>query len=126
MDLQQTPVSSRVLKENPFGHLPDAPSRNRSRIDEAMTQRVYDNLEILSVPPIHATCDIHGRRLDVENPLFNAALNRMRQGDALRKLRRQQEEGGGSEQTDMKGPITPILSLGRGLPERRRSTARSA
>lgn len=120
MTLPQTPESSKTSSENPFSHLPNAPQRMRSKLD---SQHITENLELLCVPStMNSNYEAQGRRLVVKSHLFDAALNRMRQGEALQKLRLQQEEA----DAGTKGRNATTLSLGRRLPERRMSNARSA
>jgi hypothetical protein len=129
---QETPVVKRTLKSNPFEFLPVAPKPN-SRVDRKKRQRIMDNLQILCAPSFTSTeREKRIYRIDsTRTPKLDFALERMRQGDALRRLRKLREEeqtcsGESPAQKSESSGRTSILDFGRRIPERRRSFARSA
>jgi hypothetical protein len=135
---QETPVVKKTLKSNPFEFLPVAPKHN-SRVDKEKRQRIMDNLEILCAPSFTSTeyessteCERRTYQIDSPRTLkFNFALERMRQGDALRRLRKLQEEEqacSGESPAEKSGSSLrqSILDFGRRIPERKRSFARTA
>jgi hypothetical protein len=91
MMCQGTPAANRSI-QNPFNFMPETPSVE-SRVNHEATQSVLDNLDALYAPSIKSA-EYGGMKIQMksENHTFNVALQRMRQGDALRRLRKQQEE----------------------------------
>jgi hypothetical protein len=146
----QTPAPLWNLNANPFNDEPRTP-RASSRVALEITKRVSDNIDTLSAPSFsepqqkrYKLNSSYNSQSPLSSPLFNAALQRMRQGDALRKLKEQRyadaDNRKGEEAmkhlravttaaspAEKSSPTSTQVKLGRQLPERRRSEpARSA
>jgi hypothetical protein len=92
-----------------------------------------DNLETLCAPSFTSTeCEIRTYRIDsTRTPKLDFALERIRKGDALRRLRKLQEEeqtcsGESPAEKSESAVRISILDFGRRIPERRRSFAKTA
>eukprot|EP00980_Cylindrotheca_fusiformis_P006324 scaffold1356_cov123-Cylindrotheca_fusiformis.AAC.5 len=130
---QETPVNERLSRSSQREDLALAPYHNSLLVNSEKRQHIMNNLELLSVPSVNAT--YNGRRTysidGPRNPKMELALQRMRQGGAVSRLRKlQSEEPASIEENSMEKSSSQIrssiLNLGRRIPERKRSFARSA
>lgn len=118
---QESPTVTKTIT-NPFESMPATPLMG-SRVNNETSRRVMDNLEILCVPSVMSSADGRTSKIQMRsaNPrMMNAALQRMRQGDALERLRKLQEEPHAT-----KSPSNAVFGL-RQPPHRSESIARSA
>jgi hypothetical protein len=140
----ETPSPSWNLSSNPYDCGPETPQRC-SRVGPELNKRVLDSLETLEAPCLGAGPEVmkynYKPSYNPRTPLFNVALQRMRQGGALQKLREQRDADNAKKEEAMKrlralsgtdpaakGPSSPRVNLGgRQAPLRRTSgLARSA
>lgn len=122
---------------NPFDYEPCTP-RN-SRVVTDLSRRILGNIDNLRAPCLSVPAVLRKEIPTKSSPKFDAALNRMRSGTTLERLKQQrdmetarQEEAMNrlrviSVQPSDKGISNPTVNLGRQAPERRSSgMARSA
>lgn len=124
--------------QNPFDYEPQPP-RMHSRVGLDITRRVMNNLDTLSTPTFDQWSNRPGSHLkthyDSQSPLFHMALQRMRNGSGLQRLKEQRdaENARGDAALERltspedKGLPVSHVNLGRQAADRRRSSlARSA
>ena len=135
-----------------FDLSPPPPPRGGNRVAYEITRLVLENLDSLSAPSFESgnspAFDYNfSSSYNPQTPMFNSALLRMRQGDALQRLRGEREAAFAKELEEKKrtelaaerlrsmslqdavkdGPSSPRVTLGRSPPARCSSgMARSA
>eukprot|EP00526_Cylindrotheca_closterium_P020349 CAMPEP_0113604904 /NCGR_PEP_ID=MMETSP0017_2-20120614/2040_1 /TAXON_ID=2856 /ORGANISM="Cylindrotheca closterium" /LENGTH=133 /DNA_ID=CAMNT_0000513353 /DNA_START=25 /DNA_END=426 /DNA_ORIENTATION=- /assembly_acc=CAM_ASM_000147 len=131
---RQTPTVRTAI--NPFLMMPSTPKREQI-IDSSKRKRMFGDLDRLCAPSLTSNGTVGPKRRILINgartPQFEAGLERMRRGDALKRLRKLQEESEKvseesqavkGEESTLSGSI-PNLA-GRRLPKRNSSFASSA
>lgn len=125
---RQTPSVQKAI--NPFLMMPATPRREQV-IDSSTRKRMFGDLERLQAPDLSSALQSSNHRtirIDAaRTPMLEAGLERMRRGDALKRLRKLQEESQkvvvATQKTDQS--ISPIPHLRR-LPKRNSSFSHAA
>ena len=134
--------------DNPFDYMPGKPAFH-NRVNAETTKRLLSNLESLAVPSFEASPMKRRKPLTLRleasssTPQFQAALQRMREGSALRRLQLERDAAaassvvtdteeeqpveetlkGGDDATVNKQPLGSVVALGRKVKRRNSGAA---